>query len=175
MLGITVILAVISCAMAVDVDGEKQPMNSIAPALSNRAARLFFVSTTTSTLSTTTVCFYSHTTAVTTTCAGKKKRAIFTNPETGEDSQLEIAPRRVQREMKAEEIEEVEAVADKVVEPSVDDIESSQKEADSDEIRDAKFLLYWATTTSTSTSYTSTSTIATVNCTPASFTISVCG
>ena len=74
------------------------------------------------------------------------------------------------REMKAEE--EVEAVEEKP-EPSIDDIASGLKEAEED--RDAKFLLYWATTTSTSTSYTSTSTIATVNCTPASFTISVCG
>merc|ERR1711881_542145 len=139
--------------------------------LSNRAARLFFVSTTTSTLSTTTVCYYTGTSAITTTCSGKRKRAIFTNPETGKDSQLEIAPKGVEREVIAEVEEEFQAAA----EEDVDDIESSQKDLDEDEVRDAKFLLYWATTSSTSTSYTSTSTIATINCTPASFTISECG
>ena len=43
--------------------------------------------------------------------------------------------------------------------------------------RDARFLLYWATSTvtTTSTSYTSTSTLASIECTPSSFTISQCG
>merc|ERR1739848_917347 len=140
--------------------------------LSNRAARLFFVSTTTSTLSTTTVCYYTGTSAITTTCSGKRKRAIFTNPETGADAQLEIAPKRVEREVMDEFEEEFEAAVEKVAEENVDDIESSQKDLDKDDVRDAKFLLYWATTSSTSTSYTST---ATINCTPASFTISECG
>jgi hypothetical protein len=73
--------------------------------------------------------------------------------------------------MKADnELEDMEA-ADK--DPSIDDLKPGLAEAD--HIRDAKFLVYWATSTSTSTSYTATSTIATVECTPASFTISVCG
>ena len=75
----------------------------------------------------------------------------------------------------AEVEQEFEAAVEKTAEENVDDIESSQKDLDEDDVRDAKFLLYWATTSSTSTSYTSTSTIATINCTPASFTISECG
>ena len=68
---------------------------------------------------------------------------------------------------------ELEAIIAGDEDPSIDDLEPGLAEAD--HIRDAKFLVYWATSTSTSTSFTATSTIATVECTPASFTISVCG
>merc|ERR1719213_38148 len=174
MLGITLSLVILGSAVGLDAGSDIQKKPVVASSLSNRAARLFFVSTTTSTLSTTTVCFYSHTSAVTTTCSGKKKRAIFTNPETGEDSHLEIAPKRVERELKIDEEPREEGTAEKAADVSVDEIASGQNE-DTQNIRDAKFLLYWATSTSTTTTYTATSTIATVNCTPASFTISVCG
>ena len=52
-----------------------------------------------------------------------------------------------------------------------------QKENDEGRRRDARFLLYWATSTvtSTTTSYTSTSTLATLECTPTSYSLSVCG
>ena len=40
--------------------------------------------------------------------------------------------------------------------------------------RDAKLMLYWVTTTSTTTSYTSTSTLATINCTPNDWTMLAC-
>merc|ERR1719145_540667 len=162
MLGITLSLVVLGSAVGLDAGSDIQKKPVVASSLSNRAARLFFVSTTTSTLSTTT------------TCSGKKKRAIFTNPDTGEDSHLEIAPKRVERELKIDEEPKEEGTAEKAADVSVDEIASGQKE-DTQNIRDAKFLLYWATSTSTTTTYTATSTIATVNCTPASFTISVCG
>ena len=44
------------------------------------------------------------------------------------------------------------------------------------EDRKAKFLLYWMTTTSTSTTttYTSTTTLYSLSCTPSGFTISNC-
>merc|ERR1719208_257350 len=171
MLGITLSLVVLGSAVGLDAGSDLQKKPVVASSLSNRAARLFFVSTTTSTLSTTTVCFYSHTTAVTTACTGRKKRTIFTNPETGEDSYLEIAPERTERDLKMDS--EDEADTEKDVETQVGELESGRKE--SEDVRDAKFLLYWATSTSTSTSYTATSTIATVNCTPSSFSISVCG
>merc|ERR1719192_2446141 len=43
--------------------------------------------------------------------------------------------------------------------------------------RQARFVLYWRTTTatSTSTSYTATSTLASLTCTPNGFPLSVCG
>ena len=40
--------------------------------------------------------------------------------------------------------------------------------------REGKFLLYWMTTTSTSTSYLSTVTLSSLECTPADFTMSNC-
>ena len=40
--------------------------------------------------------------------------------------------------------------------------------------RDAKMLLYWVTTTSTTTSYTATSTLATLDCVPNGFSLSRC-
>merc|ERR1719384_487155 len=45
------------------------------------------------------------------------------------------------------------------------------------EDRNAKFLVYWLTTTSTSTSttYSTTSTLASLECTPSGFSLSVCG
>merc|ERR1719312_1352415 len=106
-------MAFLGSSLAVDIGSQKQPVNSVAPGLSNRAARLFFVSTTTSTLSTTTVCYYTGTSAITTTCSGKRKRAIFTNPDTGADALLEIAPKRVEREVLAEVEEEFEAAVEK--------------------------------------------------------------
>ena len=47
---------------------------------------------------------------------------------------------------------------------------------DDSRAREARFLLYWATSTSytTSTTYTSTSTLASLECTPPSFAISAC-
>merc|ERR1712025_1291372 len=55
------------------------------------------------------------------------------------------------------------------------DLDSSEGEVDSS--RAGKFLLYWmtTTTTSTSTTYSSTSPLASLKCTPAGFTISLCG
>merc|ERR1719150_2038109 len=58
------------------------------------------------------------------------------------------------------------------------DIESSQvRDDDEEKQRNARFLLYWATTTSTTTttSITGTSTLASIECTPSSFTINECG
>ena len=43
-----------------------------------------------------------------------------------------------------------------------------------DSAREGKFLLYWMTTTSTSTTYTATTTLSSVACTPSGFSISNC-
>merc|ERR1711935_392144 len=115
--------------------------------LNQRTPRLFLVSTqaTTSTLSTNTVCFTTGAAAAT-TCA-KRRRAISIEGLGELASQGQIEPSEV--------------------EPS-----SSQREG-----RLANGLLYWITTTSTSTlsSFTSTVSIATLECTPAGSTLSVCG
>merc|ERR1711892_1575001 len=98
-------------------------MSSVAPVLRSRAGRLFFAATTTSTLSTSTVCFVTGTNAITTTCPGKRKRAIFTSPEARESSDLQIAPKRVERDMESEEGLDNE-------DPNVDDLEPGLKEVD---------------------------------------------
>ena len=61
---------------------------------------------------------------------------------------------------------------DEVVDHENTEVQSSHL----DRLREGRFLLYWATTTltSTSTSYTGTSTIASLECTPSSYTISSC-
>merc|ERR1719384_2444845 len=56
-------------------------------------------------------------------------------------------------------------------------LKHSQVEMEEGEDRNAKFLVYWLTTTSTSTSttYSTTSTLASLECTPSGFSLSVCG
>ena len=57
---------------------------------------------------------------------------------------------------------------------SVTDLQSS---GSAEEEREAKFLVYWLTTTSVSTSfsYSTTSTLGSLSCTPSGFYLSVCG
>merc|ERR1712241_428778 len=47
-------------------------------------------------------------------------------------------------------------------------------EEDFDSHREARFLLYWGTTTTTATSYTATSTLGSLECTPSAFSLSIC-
>merc|ERR1712203_912000 len=56
---------------------------------------------------------------------------------------------------------------------SADD-ESSQELESTKSGREGKFLLYWMTTTSTSTTYTATTTVSSLDCTPSGFVISNC-
>merc|ERR1712079_783692 len=122
----------------------------------NRQKRLFFVSSssTTSTLSTTTLCFVSSTSAVTT--CGKRKRALRVH-ELGDLADIQIASSAVLRDGADDDTEEEEL------------LRSGQEDAASRD-RDGKFLLYWMTTTSTSTT-----TIGSLECTPSGFTVSLCG
>merc|ERR1739838_725313 len=113
-----------------------------------RKPKLFFVSTsaTTTTLQTHSVCYVSSTSL--TTCSGRKKRAINMD---GKLSPKDAAP--------------VE-------------LEPSQREQDAsapaiDGSREGRFLLYWITTTSTSTSFTTTYSVSSAFCTPAGG--SICG
>jgi hypothetical protein len=121
----------------------------------SRDPKLFYISssTTTSTLKTVTVCFKSSTAAMA-LCARKKKKRDIT-PVEG----LDINPSRNSR------------MGDKFDDGEVE-LGSGEKS-----MRDPKFLLYWATltSTSTSTSYTSTQTIYSLGCTPAGFGTSLCG
>merc|ERR1712025_844610 len=106
------------------------------------------------TLTTTTVCFSSSTNAV--TACGKKKRAINVEGLSDEAAGIRASA----------------PLGEDVDSGSLDSLDGSV-----DSERAGKFLLYWMTTTSTSTSttYSSPSTVASLECTPSNFAISVCG
>jgi len=104
-----------------------------------RKPKLFFVSTSATTTTLQTGSIcYMTTNAAAVSCTGRKRRAITTFSE-----------------METE------------VQPKQDEVDSSLQEAESGG-RDGRFLLYWITTTSisTSTSYTITYSVSSVACTP---------
>ena len=113
-----------------------------------RKPKLFYVSTsvTTSTLQTVSICYITSGTTIT-TCTGRKRRSI--------------------------KIDVAQHAAD--VKPSQlnQKVQSSQKEAEKH--REGRFLLYWITTTSisTSTSYTTTISVSAIECTRSDTTL--CG
>lgn len=124
----------------------------------NRHPKLFLVSSsaTTSTLSTTTLCY---STASTVSACGKKKRAIYTDPVTGKVEGLDLEDViKPQESLSSDEDAKL--------------IESGRQEYE----REGKFLLYWMTTTTTSTftTYTATTTLGALECTPSNFGISQC-
>merc|ERR1711923_285648 len=127
----------------------------------SREPKLFFVSSssTTSTISTHTICYKSTSTAVG-TCGKRKKRTILVDTDDQEDSRM-IKPSYSIGEDEEEEF-------DSKLQSGAEDAAVAQ--------RDGRFLLYWLTTTSTSTTtiYTGTSTIASLVCTPNGFPYSVC-
>merc|ERR1711997_963785 len=117
-----------------------------------RRPRLFYVTTqsTTSTLTTASFC-WATSAATTGTCARRKRSGnFFPTLSTSE----EIAPSR----------------------SGSDDIAGSLRaELETPEgVREGKFVLYWLTTTSTSTT-TAYSTTASLTCTPSGFGLSSCG
>merc|ERR1712047_192587 len=104
-----------------------------------RKPRLFFVSTssTTTTLQTQSICYITSGNTIT-TCTGRRRRSIKID-----GAQLaDVKPSQLNQE-----------------------VQSSQKAASQD--REGRFLLYWITTTSisTSTSYTTTISVSAVECT----------
>ena len=113
-----------------------------------RKPKLFFVSTsaTTSTLQTASVCYISSATIA--TCTGRKRRTISLD---GMEPEGAVQPSTFKRE-----VEEGESVQD------VGSLKVNEK-------REGRFLLYWITTTSisTSTSFTTTFTVSSALCTPA--------
>ena len=110
-----------------------------------RKPKLFFVSTsaTTSTLQTASICYVSSATIA--TCTGRKRRTISLD---GVEPEGAVQPSMFKRE-----------------------VDSVQEETNSkvNERREGRFLLYWITTTSisTSTSFTTTFTVSSALCTPA--------
>merc|ERR1711953_1399501 len=75
---------------------------------------------------------------------------------------------------KKRELLDVEFETRDLTPSSVTDLQSSGSD---EEEREAKFLVYWLTTTSVSTSfsYSTTSTLGSLSCTPSGFYLSVCG
>merc|ERR1719410_3337648 len=124
-----------------------------------RDPKLFYVSTTTTTSTWygSTICFASTTTSLGT--CGRKRRAVSIS-DLDPEYAAKIQPSSISDE--EEDIFEESAL----VEPS--------EENDS---RKGRFLVYWMTTTSvsTSSSYTTTLTVASLTCTPSSFAFSLCG
>ena len=108
---------------------------------------MFFVSTsaTTSTLQTASICYISSAAPV--ACTGRKRRTISLD---GMEPEGAVQPSTFKREVEGE---------------SVQDGASSNV----NEKREGRFLLYWITTTSisTSTSFTTTYTVSSAICTPA--------
>merc|ERR1712154_379920 len=112
----------------------------------SRDPKLFFVSisSTTSSVSTGTVCYVS-TSAGVVTCGKKRKRSVIVNGDSEEAEQIQ--PSSLDQADSDHKLE-----SGRAEDPTISD-------------RDARFLLYWLTTTSTSTTiYTGTSSIGTLDC-----------
>ena len=125
-----------------------------ASEVAGKSPRLFYVSTSASTtvISTVSICYVTSATAPL-TCPGRKKRRVVVDGETG-----------------------------LMVLPSESGVETLKTEDDRELIgnspnieRDGRFLLYWITTTSisSSTSYTTTWSVSSATCTPPG--ASLCG
>merc|ERR1739846_287327 len=113
-----------------------------------RKPKLFFVSTsaTTSTMQTASICYV--TSATVTTCTGRKRRTISLD---GMEPEGAVQPSTFKREVEGESVKQDEV--------------SSKVNGN----REGRFLLYWITTTSisTSTSFTITYSVSSAVCTPA--------
>ena len=111
-----------------------------------RKPKLFFVSTsaTTSTLQTASICYVSSATIA--TCTGRKRRTISLDGDLPEGA---VQPSTLKR--------------------GNANVDSEQEELSLNKNREGRFLLYWITTTSisTSTSFTTTFTVSSALCTPA--------
>merc|ERR1712051_677461 len=113
-----------------------------------RKPKLFFVSTsaTTTTLQTASICYI--TLAPLDTCTGRKRRSVSVD---GMEPEGAVQPSTFKREVEVESVQQDEA--------------GSKVNMN----REGRFLLYWITTTSisTSTSFTITYTVSSMLCTPA--------
>merc|ERR1712018_875815 len=147
--GAMILLATLCFSLAIVAAAEADAEEKL------RNPKLFFVSSTTSTLSTTTICYVSSSSAA---ACGRKRRAVLIDSESKRDAEFGF---------------------DGVTKMNAEDVESSKDELSEVEAaqtneREGKFLLYWMTTTSTSTTYTATTTVSSLACTPSGFVISNC-
>merc|ERR1712088_293006 len=155
MVSLVILLScVLACVSAVEVENIADVSYG-----QTRQPKLFYVSSssTTSSVSTATVC-YKPTSAGVVACGKRRRRALIDTGLNGADV-TKIQPKNSFGE---------EADSDPKLESGAEDPITSD--------RDGRFLLYWLTTTSTSTTtiYTGTSTIATLNCTPSGYTLNSC-
>ena len=155
-----------------------------------RNAKLFFVSSTTTTLSTTTVCFQSSTAL--STCSRKKKRRALNTDSVPAPIDFSAVSRAESEEKERYTHYSLKRTgtffwSSFVLDwgyfpihyliiltasfPSSQELESTKDS----QAREGKFLLYWMTTTSTTTSYTATTTVYSLRCTPSAFVFSSCG
>ena len=107
--------------------------------------------------------FYVTTASSTTTFTTSTVCFVSTN------AAVAACPARKKRELTEVELDTVDLSPS-----SVTELQSSGSE---EEAREAKFLVYWLTTTSVSTSYSysTTSTLGSLSCTPSGFYLSLCG
>merc|ERR1712083_972236 len=114
-------------------------------------------------VSTLTVCYVTSATLATCTAGKRRKRRV----ELDEPAET-ILPSAPDDQLWDEDMKE----DDLTLEGGEED---EEKEKDSS-VRKARFLVYWMTTTSVSTSltYTTTLTVASLTCTPSSFALSSC-
>ena len=144
--------------------------------LSGRQPKMFYVSSTstTSTVSTTTLCYVSSNAAVSNTCSGRRKRRMVKDNLEATDAIKATAVAEGSQDGVIRLHNILRDIIGMSVFSSRDEDNIIVDEAGED--RKAKFLLYWMTTTSTSTTttYTSTTTLYSLSCTPSGFTISNC-
>merc|ERR1711955_144086 len=118
---------------------------ALASEVAGKSPRLFYVSTsaTTTVISTVSICYVTSATAPL-TCPGRKKRRVVVDGETG----LMVLPSESGETLKTEDDRELIGNS-----PHIE--------------RDGRFLLYWITTTSisSSTSYTTTWSVSSATCT----------
>ena len=162
-----------------------------------KRGKLFFVAT--SVLSSTTQCYVTD--ATLTACAAKRKRNLIVEADNTDGVNTDfISPMAPDRLEGIDLLERTNLITNIFVcrvggnlmeyktehllyllkcFPNIciirreDELEPGLEDAEEGSLRDGRFVLYWAT--STSTSYTSTSTLASLECTPSGFSLSLCG
>merc|ERR1712062_130903 len=125
-----------------------------------REPKLFYVSysSTTSTVSTASICYFTSM-AAPVTCGRRRRRMAFVDDPINPTMAESIDPSHQQ--VPEQEFKLIE-----------EQIEAGEAEGEESSGREGRFLLYWLTTTTTSTA---TSSIGSLYCTPAGYTNVLCG
>ena len=134
-----------------------------------RNSKLFYVSSTTKTVSSTTFCFKTSNAALV-ACSRKRKRRAMTADTNSEVVQENISHVTGQNHpLERLVVSWFLMIYFQTAHSSQDKV--SQGDADA---REGKFLMYWMTTTSTTTTYIATSTLWSLLCTPSAFNMVDC-